>query len=106
MRKLLVEKNNWFGEYGTPKYKVVDDNKDFRIEILEDWGIEIEDYGDADNEVLFVNGDLNVIEIDWEGDWDDPSGYEFEIYTLDEYLIILDKQKDEIIRLFEGELNQ
>lgn len=86
--KILKKTNIYWGDLTDPEYLTVYnlDTSDGRMEILDDYGIESKDPDDLNSEEQdFVDGKTNQLQIELDSrDWDDPSGYLFEIVTKEE----------------------
>lgn len=94
--KILKKTNIYWGNMAEPEYITVYDlnTSDGRMDILDDYGIESKDPDDLNNEEEnFVNGKSSELQIEaTERDWDDPSGYLFEIVTKEEETKRLEQQ--------------
>lgn len=94
--KILKKTNIYWGNMAEPEYIILYDlnTSDGRMEILDDYGIESKDPDDLNNEEEnFVNGKSSELQIELDSrDWDDPSGYLFEIVTKEEEIKHLEQQ--------------
>lgn len=94
--KILKMTTIYWGNMTDPEYITDYDlnTSDGRMEILYDHGIESEDPDDLNNEEQnFVDGKSNELQIEaTDRDWDDPSGYLFEIVTKEEEINRLEQQ--------------